>query len=469
MDYKKTLYLTSIAFMAVLLTFTFFSQTLTDLRIARVNLVFAETRIVVPEIHSSGTVEPLNKVMLFAPADGTIVQVAEPGYRALSASVLFTIHSDLQSLQELLLQAQDEQRLIMLNTERVQNDRAMEQQRAGQILAESPAAPGLVEYELQLVSNTNQLDIARRELAESQALFAQGLTPRQTVTEREDALAALELAREEILTRRGLAEAAQATLAADQDRARAAQLSQSQAAISQLDLQLRIHALEAERIRQRIEELDGQIYGDGIIEVRAGDNLTALELMPGIVPGARVSEAMPVMRTAVRDGRFRVTAPFGQNIPYIDSLEEMRPAYIHFGAQEIIGRVARIFPEGDMMMVAVDVENTRFSGGERAMMRIQGTGTHSRQAIPRSALREDGQGFYMLYVEAEERLFGISYYARVRRISAIDARSADGFVAAGLDFFESPITAPIIANSDRPVLAGDRVRPVEVGDFFETR
>ena len=469
MDYKKCLRNITILFMGILIAFTFFSQTLADMRIARVNLTFSQTRTVVPEVHSAGTVMPLNTLMLFAPVDGAIVQLAELGYQGLSASVVFTIHSDVQRLQEQLTQAQDEQRLIALNVERVQNDRALEQQRINQLNAEAPTRVSLVEYDLQLIGISDQLEITQSALESQEALYAQGLGTRQAVAESENMLAALELAREQILARRDLAETRQAEAIAGQGRARDTQLQLHQSAISQLDVQLRIHAMESERIAARIYELTQQIAEGGLVEVPVGGNRTIIDIMPGIVAGARVSEGTPIMMTAVRDGLFRVTAPFAQNIEYIERLEERMPAYVHFGALEVTGRVARIFPDGDQIMVAVDVESTRFSGGERAMVRIQGRGVHSRQVIPRSALRVDTMGYYMLYVEAVERLFGLSYYARIQRIDGIEARGIDGYIATILNMGVSPITEPIITHSDMPVYAGDRVRPVEAGDFFETR
>ena len=476
MDYKKTLHKISIVFLVILITFTFFSQTLTDLRIARVTLGFREVRTVIPEVHSSGTVAPLNTKMFFAPADGTIIQIAEPGYQGLSASVLFIIHSDLQGLHDRLTQAQDEQRRIAFNMERVRNDQAFERQRINQLLADSSTDssllfPSLHEYDFQLTVNLDQLEIARRELAEQERLYSQGIASRQSVIERENAVASLELARDQLLARREIAEERQAEQSArhlaEQDRSREAQLQLHRAAISQLDVQLRIHSMEAERVAERIYELSQQIDDGGIIEVLSGDNRTVLEHK--VIEGARISEGTPIMMTALRDGWFRVIAGFGQNIPYITGLQERRPAYIHYGTMEDVGHIARIFPDGDRIMVAIDVHNTRFVGGERALVRIQGPGARGQQVIPRSALRMDNNGYYMLYVVAEERLFGISYYARVHRIEGVYARGIDGYVATMLPFGGSPLDAPIIFNSDVPVLPGDRVRPVEVGEFFDTR
>ena len=477
MNYNKKLQKVSIVFIGILLAFTFFSQTLADLRIARVTLDFAQTRTVVPEVHSTGTVFHANTRMLFAPIDGTISFLAPVGYSGLSASVLFTIHSDVQELHERLNQALDDQRIEAINIERVRNDISAEQQQIARLTAGAPIVSGLAEYDLQLAANAHEIEIAREDLETQQALFNQGLVPQQLVSERENTLTALELAREQILARRAIAEERQAEQAADQDRARAAQLALHQSAITQLELQLRIHALEAERITNRIAELTEQIEEGGIVEVTAGGNLTVLDVLH--FEGARIAEGEPVMMTAIRDQQFRVEALFSQNIHYI---EEQRPATvvlprdlteseILWGApsNEVTGRIAQIFQHGTQAMVVIEIESGLFRGGELAQIRIQGPGIHSHQAIPRSALRQDSTGYYMLYVEAVERLFGISYYARVRRIEGVMARGIDGYVATVPAWGITTLEEPIIINSDVPVHEGDRVRPVEVGDFFDTR
>ena len=480
MTYKKRLQIVCIVFVGILMAFTFFSQTLADLRIARVSLAFSEARTVVPEVHSAGTVVHADTQLILAPVGGTIVHMADEGYRGLSASVFFTIHSDVQDLQDRLLAAQDEQRLVNLNIERVRNDRASELQRITQINAGAPIGPGLAEYDLQLVSNSHQMELAQRDLETQQSLFDQGLVPQQTVNDRENAIAALELAREQILSRRALAEERQAEFTADQDRTRAAQVAQHQSAIAQLDVQMQIHAMESNRIASRITELTEQIEEGGIVEVQAGSNLTILEYMPGVTVGARINEGMPIMLAAVRNNRFRVEVAFGQNIGF---LEEGRPAVVAlhrdlteqevlFGggpASELTGRILRTFPRGDRMMVVVDVESGQLYGGERAEIRVQGPGIHTPQVVPRSALRRDAGGYYLLYVEARERLFGFSYYARVQRGFTVGAHGTDGYVATVLNWGIDPIEAPVIINSDVPVYAGDRVRPVGAGDFIGTR
>jgi len=464
MGYKKHLQKISIIFVAIAAAFIFFSQTLTDLRIPRVNLTFSHEGTVIPEALSSAIILPANTKTIFAPTDGTIIQLAERGYRGSSASIMLTIHSDVESLQELLSQALGEQQRIALNIERVHNDLALERQRMTQPAA-SLTSPGLVEYDLQLAQNYHAIENARSELAEQTILYNQGIIPRQELTVLEANISSLQLAREQILARRGIAEAAQAEIRAEHNRARANQVGLHQGAISQLEIQLRVHTLELEAVLDRVYKLNAQIEEGGLVEVAAGDNLTIDSIMPGITVGARVSEGMPIMTAYVRNHNFRAEVPFALGTPYVD---ENRAITISLGAVQVNSRISRVFYQGDIVKAVIYVEESRFSGGERVMANLRGPGVRSTQVIPRNALRVDSRGYYILYVEAVERLFGRSYYARAHRIEGITARG-NRYIATDLGFFGYPIYEPIIFNSDGPVYPGDRVRPVEAGDFFDTR
>ena len=466
-DYRKFLIKITVVFAGILMIFTFFSQTLTDLRVPRVTLIFGQDKLVTPEVFSSGTVQPATTVMLFAPVDGTIVYLAERGYQGLAASVAFIIHSDVTVLTEQLAQAREEQRIAALNIERIQNELAFENQQITRIGGSAPPEPGLAEYDLLLANNYHNIEIAQRELSEQEALYDQGLVTRSTVIEREDALAALEFAREQILTRRALTEEDQNRARQAQNKAAEAQLAIHRAAITQLNLQVQINTLHLERIGRRIYELTEQIEEGGLVEVLFEGNRTVMDIMPGVIAGGRISEGTPVMLTSVRDGQFRVEAAFCNTIDFI---EAARQAWITFGHTQFDARILQTYPSGIQTIAVIGIDDTRFSGGEGVMVRVQGPGARSSQVIPRSALREDAAGYYMLYVEAEERLFGVSYYARARRIDGIAARNHRYIATAtgqGLD--AAPLEKPVIVNSDVPIRAGDRVRPVGEGDFFDTR
>ena len=460
MQYKKTLHKISIAFVILVMFFTFFSQTLADLRMPRVSLSFVEAGAIRPETMSSGIVQPANVETIFAPVSGTLVQLAERGAQIWQDQVIFTIYSDLERLHEQIIQAQHDQNILALNRERVNNERALLQQQINQLMAETPTVPVLAEYDLRLTANNNRLEIARRELLAQESLYAQGLVPRQTVVERENALSALELERQEIITRQELAVEAQAEHVAAQYRNRNTQLEQLQGAIMQLDVQLRINSAENNSLQRRMAELLGQLEEGETFEVY-GRNQVILELMPAVVAGSQINEGAPVMRTALLDNSFIIEAAFDARHYFLQvgSLVE-----VFVGDMQIDALVQRVFNEGRRNIAVIELQSRQLSGGELARVRLVGPVRNFAQILPRSAIREDALGYYVFVAEAEERLFGISYYARMTRIDGVQARDDRN---GAISFTE--LEGPVIVNSDVPIVAGSRIRPVDSGDFIDSR
>jgi len=83
--------------------------------------------------------------------------------------------------------------------------------------------------------------------------------------------------------------------------------------------------------------------------------------------------------------------------------------------------------------------------------------TNHAHIIPVTALRQDQQGYFVLYVESVPRRFGSGYYLHTLRVEV----NRRGFTHAAIraTWGEIPDTG-IVINSDLPVFTGSRVRIV---------
>jgi hypothetical protein len=89
---------------------------------------------------------------------------------------------------------------------------------------------------------------------------------------------------------------------------------------------------------------------------------------------------------------------------------------------------------------------------------VSGGSSNHANTIPLSALREDTNGYFVMYIEAVPRRFGSSYYARIQRV---ETGRRDTTTVAISPVWGIPLTEePIIINSDMPVHVGTRVRIV---------
>ena len=471
MRYKNILMRLTLAFIGLLLFFTFFSRTLVDLNVPRVSLTFSQQGHIRPEAVSSGIVRPADTERILAPVTGRITYILEEGDTINAQTVLFTITNDLQALQDTLTQLEHDRRMAALNIERAQNEQSAEQQRLNQMLtqpAEAPATPTLRlwEYDMQLEANTNDEQRILDELADLEILYEEGIIPRQSIVDKEGELTRLAQAREQIVQRRYQAiqnhEEAMILyeeLSANLGRNRDVQIQSQRDRIAQLGFTIRIHNLEMERVMARIDEVSQQIEDDGVtyvtLEEGAFANRAVAEILPGMAIGATVQEGAAVMVTTLRNNQFIIEAPFPQIQDFISTGQEAR---IRIGKDEINGSTGRITPDGGRNIVTIEVQGGGLVGGELAMVTILGASTNHPAVVPLSALRREQNNYFILYVEAYEGWFGSNYYVRSQMVNPLRRDTAN--VAINGLHGMVVTDAPIIINSDMPISAGDRVRLV---------
>ncbi|MCL1878982.1 MAG: hypothetical protein FWF80_08990 [Defluviitaleaceae bacterium] len=499
MDYKKVLTWITIIFVGVLLFMTFFSRTLADMHVPRITLDFARQGTISPEARSSGIVRAADTEQIFAPVAGRITQIVAIGDDINAQTVLFTISSDLRTLADMLEQTEHNRRLNTLDVRRTQAEIASEHIQLAQAIAAPLALPiepsqNLFEYDLQIENNeralTLQLDVHNRaaenaqdELAVLQTLFAEGIISQQELTDGENEVARLAQSREQILAQHEQAREQailrreqailnyEAARLAHEESARSAmrnheaQIEGRRSRIAQLEFTLTAHEIESERIDAQILELTEQIAAGGMVEVRLGEGGGRTVAEVDVVVGTHISEGAAVLLTAMNNGRFYIDASFSQMQDFISAGHR---ADIIVGTERIEGSVTRIVPQGGRNAVTIEVQSRTLRGGEAATVTVSGGTSNHAHVIPLSALREDQNGYFVLYVEALPRNFGRNdYYLRVRRVES-GRRDASHIAISSVWGMDIP-EEPVVVNSDIPVRAGERVRIVGDGEFEQTR
>jgi hypothetical protein len=222
--------------------------------------------------------------------------------------------------------------------------------------------------------------------------------------------------------------------------------------------------MEMERVDEHIYDLTGQIAAGGIIEVTLGagaaGSRTVAELMHGVAVGSFVAEGAAVMLTSLNNNRFTIEASFPQVLDFIGINQN---ADVVIGTERLTGRTTRIVPEGGRNTVTIEVSSGSLRGGEMASVTVSGGSTNHPRIVPLSALREDQNGYFILFAEAVSQRRGSNYFLRALRVEPGRRDVANVAVSPswGMDFPEEPV----VVNSDMPVRAGDRVRIV--GDLTQ--
>ena len=454
-----------------LILVTFFSRTLADLHIPRVSIGFIEQGTVRPEATSNGVVRPADTERIFAPSTGRITQILERGDTLNVHSVLFTISSDIDALQNSLDDAYHSRSNTLISIERTTSDRNNAQRELNllqneplNVMTQRPTL-NLMEYDIQLESNTNQVLALREEISSLETLYAQGIIPRQDIVSRENQIESLQQAREQIYMRRNRAvenyenawEVYQGGIETAQ-RNRQAEIQTRQNNIAGHNFTLATHNLELTRLNRRIADLYEQIEYGGIVEVRldpdSPTNRLITEVVQGLEVGSIIQEGTVVMTTAIRNNRFVVEASFPQTQDFIDVGQDVS---VLVGTQRIDGTTTRVVPEGGRNTVYIDIHSNQLRGGESARVVVSGGQSIARNMIPINALNNDTHGYFILFVTPVERRFGNDYF--VSRMNVEPGRRDERNVTISVRWGELP-TSPIITNSDMPIFAGNRVRLV---------
>jgi len=475
MDYKKFLNRVAIAFIVLLIFLTFFSRTLLDLSVPRVSVAFIARDIIHPEAISTGIVTPLDTERVFAPVSGRITQILAVGEETSSATVLFAISSDYTTLRSSLEQEEHNLRVNTLAIEQTISNRDEAQRRLRQLQqqpAEIPNEPvlNLWEFDLQLDANTASMEALESDIATLEILYEQGVVPRQDIISREVEMERLLQAREEIYTRRKLAEAnyenallIHAESVNATERTRNEQIQAQQNIITGFNFTLTGHQIERERIEARIESLQEQIKDGGVVYVQMeGPRRLVTEVYLDI--GSMVMEGMPVMTTSISNNQFLIQASFPQSQDFIRVGQSVD---VFVGTNEFSGTTTRIIPDGANNLVNIHVTGSQLASGQLARVTVSGGSSNHAQVIPISALRENQQGYFIMFVTPYERRLGSDYIVYQLQVDLVrrDARNA---AITGRFGSELP-TGPIIVNSDMPIGVNQRVRLVGSNDFEPTR
>jgi len=175
---------------------------------------------------------------------------------------------------------------------------------------------------------------------------------------------------------------------------------------------------------------------------------------------APVTENQPVLQTAVRQGHhFEFSIYFPSSfIPtprgaVSRNIEILVPA---ISDRSLTGEIENITAVDGRFRVDFTVIASGAIGGERANVIIEDVYTTRANHLPNSAIREDPRGNFILVArQVPNTLLGYSYFAERVDINVTLRGDLNTVFSA-----ETELDVPIILQSDRPIIEGDRVRMV---------
>ena len=242
---------------------------------------------------------------------------------------------------------------------------------------------------------------------------------------------------------------------------------------SQLDEQILSYQLKQQDVNKTLRDLQYEIEeyelqlkditrGTTIVTAKRGGMVR--EIDNDIDSGAYVNQNVMIMRIGVAEEGYKALFSLPENVDYLQLGDAVTFNVRSRSLYGVNGEINRLIMENGRLMAQVIFMADGVFGGETAEINVHHTSDLHHNILPLTAIHSDILQDYVLFVERVEGTFGYEYYARRANIN-ID--SQDNYNAA-VDLSGSR-RLPVIINSDKPVLAGDRVKVVGGSDLVEIR
>lgn len=396
---KKLLKKVTYLFIAIMLLLTFFSSTINNLGLIRV--VAAEVRAGKLEYRISG-------LAVATPAD---IREIFPEY-ALNVKSLEVKDGDTVKKGQLLavFDVKELEEALKVKARELESARA-------KIRAET------LNYDFAIKNAEKEAASSRNELDVSLELYIAGAETQANIEKRKDESEKDERELDKLLEEK------------------AAALSEMRRGADELERDIASLKSDIAGFRVLLSPVDGYIW-----EINAQR-------------GAMTDTSRPIFKIAGNGGgfsaEFTVDAAEGKNLKAGDKMKITVPS---MDDKKIDAQISSIKPagagSGAELEISASFDGAGLKGGEMIEIEITRESEFSDTIIPNSAVRKDFSGRDFVYVVKErESSLGKEYYLQKAFIYIKASDMKETAVASGLSPFES-----VVAESDRPVTAGDRVK-----------
>ena len=474
---------------AIILLLTFLSSTIHSLGIAGV-VVGNQQRggLITNTVRIYGTLDFVESMSIYTCSSGRISYVVSPGDFVEEGDVLFTIQLDTADILERLEFESSRLDIRLASRSHLESELLTAGNRLSAlapaaIVEREAVAPNLLEFERRDMRLAEEIHLAYEFYHTQQLLYASGAIARVHVDDASRRLQNLVNERLQNEENRALAisEHGRSAIRLEEEnrlmreqarRVFYAEQSSLNSRIADLQHSLSLLELEIREMHRQIDLLLEQFDEEGIIVAYAPCDGIVTDF--SALHNSHVGMGRPVMRIAfVVDNIHQVTVPVPDSVLMADlSIVTRRVSVVNPAVDAIArrGEIIRIITVHGRSYAVIDfISPHRNQGGERLRVLIEDMIQAADFGIiptpdklPNTAIREDINGYFILYTEMVSNfLVGSSYYARRRTIEVIYIGERYTFFRFLLD--EGPVEEPIIINSDRPVYTGDRVRPVAAG------
>lgn len=417
---KKSIYI----FIIVMLLLTFFSNTINNLMLPRVQIVSTKDGSLVKEIRGSGIVEA-KEVFNSYIKDSLVVEDIKVslGDTVKKGQVIMILNK--KKLEKLL---QDE--LIILEQKKLSLQKLQE---TSSFQAKTDAF-SINEAERQIADAKDDLEQKKKNLENVKSLFEIGAETEVNLQKARSELAAAERLYKKALDERN----------------KPAQNLNIDIKSAELDIKLQI---------SRIDEIKDELETASNIAAPEDGIITALNCQKG----SALDPSRPLYTMSIPAGGFKLKVAIDSTkANYLMPGDEAEVSTNSLNGEKVKGKIVAITaPPADKPSennaskkeIVIDLQLKTLVGGEYADIYLKKGTKDYEMLLPNEAVRKEKNNYFVMVIKENEGPLGREYHIQKIKIFCDDSDASHTAVSGGLIFSDK-----VVFSSDKPLSEGDRVK-----------
>ena len=445
----------TVIFIFAIAVLLFFSKTIYEYNLPSVTVDYVKEGFIVNTLRAEGFVVLDGEVDILSGYDGQIELLVEEGQEIKEGDILFTITSDSENIEEEIEALEKTRNTLNISISKLSNDIAYYNANDNSI--SEVDSLDLTSHDYKIEKLRTSLESASKELSDTEKLFAEGAVAQYTLSEAESNVKNLEMELQSALNDREKAIETHNKQIDEKNKESTDKERQNTKTITDLNYQLSSARIERDYITRQLDSLNEQLMNSGITQIVSEYTGMVTIIKSEARTGRYINKNTIVLSILPQYSQATVRFNVSNKMDYMVEGDAVSMSINSRRRYDLPGKITKIYYYNQMVTIEAQFdESIQFTGGEKIEALFERRSKQYPTIIPNSAVRE-GEGKYLLYIEKVDTSFGYDYIARQIGIKVADIDPNNSYINWASERGDD---LPIIINSDKAVLPGDKIKIV---------
>jgi len=446
----------TIGIFAGLLAFVaFFSKTIYEYNLPAVTVGFAEAGTIRHSVQSRGKIEVYGTKEIIAEKEGLLSLSVEENQSISAGNLLYTIETDMEQLEKSLKELEYTRSTLLVEISKLNSDIAHERSLGNSDDLTDPLDLDSFEYEIEKALSA--VEKAEKDLKDTQTLYESGAIPKVQLDEAKENSESAKRIYDEAVVAKDKAISGYNKELSQKERDNVQSAANREKNVTDLNFQLRQTQIQVDYINGQIDELNEQLLQGGKFEFFAEYGGVVTAIYDGIKNGRYIYKNSDLMAIQPAETEYVAVFTLSNDVDYVDIGTTAILGIKSKNARNIEGIVERIRTNDEDFTVYIAFDYEGLKGGENVDARFEKISESYDYILPNSAIREDRNMTFVLYLEAQKNSYGWDYVAKQQYVGIVEEGPGHTAIMMSGDRAKSSI----ILNSNMPIQEGSKVKIIK--------